>query len=397
MEWEALYQRYTAALSGTARPLAFVDEEALYENAQRVLAYAPKLPIRIATKSIRSVGILRRIFSYSPRFQGMLCMSAREALYLAQEGLDDFLIGYPFYQEAERVAFRRLLEAGKKAIALVDSPAQVEAIEMELSGTTLKASVCIDVDMSSDWGVLYFGVRRSPVSSAEKAVELARLIARQSHLELVGIMGYEAQIAGVGDRKVGWKGNIIRLLKRRSWREVVNRRRTVVEALKATGFDLKLVNGGGTGSLRETSSDPTVTEVTAGSAFFAPALFDHYENVQFVPAAGFSVEIVRQPTKEIFTCHGGGYIASGAVGPEKWPRPWLPPNARFLPHEGAGEIQTPLYIPNPPAFLRIGAPVYLRHAKAGELSQRFPYLYLVQGEKVVEKIPTYAALSEVWV
>lgn len=177
----------------------------------------------------------------------------------------------------------------------------------------------------------------------------------------------------------------------------MRRRQAVVEALKAAGFNLTLVNGGGTGSLRESSSDPTITEVTAGSAFFAPALFDHYEKVHFVPAAGFSIEIVRQPTKDIFTCHGGGYIASGAVGPEKLPRPWLPPHARFLPHEGAGEIQTPLHIPEPPAFLRIGAPLYLRHAKAGELSQRFPVLHLIRGEKSIEKIPTYAALSETWV
>lgn len=397
MGWEAAYHRYTTALGELSRPLAFVDEEALYENAQRVLAYAGKLPIRIATKSIRSAGILQRLFSYSGQFQGMLCMSAREALHLSEAGLDNFLIGYPFYQAAERRAFRALLEQGKKAIALVDSPEHVEAIEAELSGTSLRAPVCMDVDMSSDWGVLYFGVRRSPVRSVEAAVELARFIAKQPHLELVGIMGYEAQIAGVGDRRVGWKGGVIRWLKRRSWGEVVQRRRAVIEALKAEGFSLILVNGGGTGSLKETHSDPTVTEVTAGSAFFAPALFDHYEKVQFVPAAGFSLEIVRQPAPEIFTCHGGGYIASGAVGPEKLPRPWLPPRARFLAHEGAGEIQTPLHIPSAPSFLRVGAPVYLRHAKAGELSQRFPYLYLIQGEKVVDTVPTYASLPEVWV
>lgn len=397
VEWQAAYERYTGALRDFPRPLAFVDEEALYENAQRVLTYASHLPVRIATKSIRSIGILKRIFSYSARFQGVLCMSAREALYLASEGVNDFLIGYPFYQPVERKAFRQLLEMGKRAVALVDDPDHIEAIESELAGTALRAPVCIDVDLSSDWKVLYFGVRRSPVRTVEAAVELAQLIRKRSHLELIGIMGYEAQIAGVGDVGIGWKGGVIRFLKRRSWREVAQRRKAVVEALRAEGLSIALVNGGGTGSLVETRSDPTVTELTAGSAFFAPALFDHYEKVQFLPAAGFSLEIVRQPAPEIFTCHGGGYIASGAAGPEKLPKPWLPPDARFLPYEGAGEIQTPLHIPSPPPFIRIGAPLYLRHAKAGELSQRFPYLYLIQGEKVMERIPTYAIAPEVWV
>lgn len=396
MAWEEQYQRYTQALEGIARPLAFVDEEAFYENAQRVLAYSGRLPVRIATKSIRSAALLHRLFSYSTRFQGMLCMSAREALYLAQEGLDDFLIGYPFYQGAERQAFRRLVESGKKAIALVDSPDHVEALETEMAGSSRRAQVCIDVDVSSDWKVLYFGVRRSPIRTVEAVVELAKFIQQKPHLELVGILAYEAQIAGVGDRGVGWKGFLIRWLKQRSWKEVVHRRQAVVEALRASGFSLSIVNGGGTGSLVETQSDPSVSELTAGSAFFAPALFDHYQKVEFIPAAGFSIEIVRQPAKDTFTCHGGGYIASGAVGREKLPRPWLPPHARFLPHEGAGEVQTPLYIPHPPAFLKVGAPVYLRHAKAGELSQRFPFLYIIRGHSILEKVPTYAALSEVW-
>ncbi|MEN3041016.1 MAG: alanine racemase [Bacteroidia bacterium] len=397
MDWQETYERYTAALRTMPRPLALVDEEALYENAQRVLSYAGTLPIRVATKSIRCVSILRRIFSYSQRFQGLLCMSARESLYLAREGFDDFLIGYPFYQQAEVEAFRTLLESGKKAIAIVDSPAHVEVLQKALEGTNLRASVCMEVDVSSDWKVLYFGVRRSPIKTAEKAVELARFIQKQSHLELIGLMAYEAQIAGVGERQVGWKGPVIRSLKALSWKEVRRRRQETVEALRAAGISLRLINGGGTGSLSETKTDPIITEVTAGSAFFAPALFDHYQKVQFVPAAGFSIEIVRQPAREIFTCHGGGYIASGAIGPEKLPRPWLPPTARFLSHEGAGEIQTPVYIPNPPPFLRVGAPLYFRHAKAGELTQRFPQLHIIQGENLVERALTYGSLPEVWV
>ncbi|MCS7296812.1 MAG: alanine racemase [Bacteroidia bacterium] len=397
MKWVETYHRYTAALEGVSRPLAFVDEEAFYENAQRVLAYASEKPVRIATKSLRCVPLLHFLRSMSSRFCGFLCMSAREALYLAHEGLDDFLMGYPFYQSSEVAAFCQLLEKGKKAIALVDSPSHVEVLEKALSGTNLRAAVCMDVDVSSDWGWLYFGVRRSPIRSVEKAIELAHLIKRCAHLDLVGIMAYEAQIAGVGERGVGWKGPILRILKARSWQEVVTRRAAVVKALEGEGFDLSLVNGGGTGSLPDTSADETVTEVTAGSAFFAPALFDHYEKVEFVPAAGFSLEIVRQPAAEIFTCHGGGYIASGAVGSDKLPQPWLPPQAYFLPHEGAGEIQTPVRIPSPPPFLRIGAPLYFRHAKAGELSQRFPFLLLVKGERIVQQLPTYASLPETWV
>jgi D-serine deaminase-like pyridoxal phosphate-dependent protein len=39
--------------------------------------------------------------------------------------------------------------------------------------------------------------------------------------------------------------------------------------------------------------------------------------------------------------------------------------------------------------LRIGDRVYLRHAKAGELCERFASLYLVEGERIVDQVPTY--------
>ncbi len=397
MSSQNLYLRYTSALQGQPRPLAFVDLEALEENARRVLTYAGQLPIRIATKSIRCLEVLRYVQQLNERFQGFLCFSAREALYLAEGGLDDFVVGYPFFQVAEQEAFRTLALQGKKAVALVDSFEAAEALHYTFRGTDKRAQIALDVDVSSDWGWLYFGVRRSPLRSVEEVLHLAQAIKRLERVELVGVMAYEAQIAGVGDARVGWKGPLLRYLKRRSWQEVRAKRQAVVQALRDAGFELRFVNGGGTGSLRTTATDPSVTEVAAGSAFFAPGLFDHYQEVRFVPAAGFSLEIVRRPAKDIFTCHGGGYIASGAVGPEKLPKPWLPEGMQFLPHEGAGEVQTPILLSDPPEFLRIGSPVYFRHAKAGELAQRFPTLYAVRGERLEARWPTYAALPEVWV
>jgi D-serine deaminase-like pyridoxal phosphate-dependent protein len=41
------------------------------------------------------------------------------------------------------------------------------------------------------------------------------------------------------------------------------------------------------------------------------------------------------------------------------------------------------------ASLRVGANVYLRHAKAGELCERFNSLYLLSGSEIVGEVPTY--------
>jgi D-serine deaminase-like pyridoxal phosphate-dependent protein len=88
------------------------------------------------------------------------------------------------------------------------------------------------------------------------------------------------------------------------------------------------------------------------------------------------------------TCHGGGYVASGAAGVDKLPLPYLPEGASLLPLEGAGEVQTPVahrgHVP-----LAIGDPIFFRHAKAGELSEHFNRLLLLSSGKVALDVPTY--------
>jgi D-serine deaminase-like pyridoxal phosphate-dependent protein len=39
--------------------------------------------------------------------------------------------------------------------------------------------------------------------------------------------------------------------------------------------------------------------------------------------------------------------------------------------------------------LRVGDRVYFRHAKAGELCERFASLYLISGDRIVDEVPTY--------
>jgi D-serine deaminase-like pyridoxal phosphate-dependent protein len=51
-------------------------------------------------------------------------------------------------------------------------------------------------------------------------------------------------------------------------------------------------------------------------------------------------------------------------------------------------VQTPL-IGRAAGALRIGDRVWMRHAKAGELCERFDRLYLLEGDRIVDQAPTY--------
>lgn len=346
------------------------------------------MPIRIASKSIRSRWVLRYLLDKYEGLQGLMCFTAEEAIWLSQNGFDDLLIAYPFWEKDLLRQVAREIQSGKRIICMVDSPqhiARIQAIGLEID---TPISVCLDLDLSLKLPGLHFGVFRSPITSAEQAKPVFDAAEKASHVNMMGLMGYEAQVAGVGDRipGMGIKAPIVRLLKKRSISMVRDRRKAVVDSLRSWGADISLVNGGGTGSMESTCREPVVTEVTAGSGFFASHLFDYYDNFQHLPAAGYACRVVRQPQPGIYTCLGGGYVASGSTGIEKQPLPYLPQGATLHSNEGAGEVQTPVLYKGK---LQIGDPVFFRHSKAGELCERFNELAVIEGDQIVDRIPTY--------
>ncbi len=383
-ELEAIFSRLDA-------PFAFVDLDAMWANGRQLLERAAGTPIRVASKSVRCRALLEAILQRDPGYQGLMTFTLSESLWLAERGFDDLLVAYP---TADREALAELgrLDSERRPILMVDSLEQLDLIARASGPSGRPIRVCLELDVG--WWVLggrvKVGVKRSPVRTPAQAQALARAIAGRPDLELAGIMAYEAHIAGVGDRFPGWRQiqePLIRVIKERSAAEIAERRAAAVAAVRKVA-DVDLVNGGGTGSVHLTRRENVITEVTAGSGFFAPTLFDRYNDFSPLPAAMFALPVVRKPAPGVATLLGGGYHASGPAGRDRLPRPHLPPGLRLDPLEGAGEVQTPVVGPGA-ASLRIGANVYLRHAKAGELCERFQSLFLLSGGQIADEVPTY--------
>jgi D-serine deaminase-like pyridoxal phosphate-dependent protein len=384
------YPYYRRVFVGQRMPFADVDLDLFDANIAQAVARAGEKRIRVASKSVRSVALLRRILAADPRIQGVMSFTAREAVYLAGLGFDDLLIGYPTVHPADIAEVARATAAGARITLMVDSVAHVERVEQVAREQGVRLPLCLELDMSLDMPGLHFGVWRSPLRTAAQARPLIARIKASQHVWLDGVMGYEAQIAGVGDNAPGQriKNTLVYALKRRSAGDVARRRAELVALIGSLGGNLRFVNGGGTGSLRTTRAEPAVTEITVGSAFYGPALFDNYRDFRYRPAAAFAIEIVRRPQPTIYTCLGGGYVASGSAGREKLPAVYLPRGARLEALEGAGEVQTPVRYRGAVA-LEIGDPIFLRHSKAGELCERFTHLLLVKDGAVVETVTTY--------
>ena len=387
------HERYERVFTEVEAPFAFVDLDAMWANAEAMLERAAGKPVRVASKSIRCRALLEAILGRDERFRGLMTYTLPETLWLAEQGFEDLLLAYPTADAGalEALALRSAANPEGAPIVMVDCVEHLEMIKSVLGKGAAPIRVCIDVDASWWWlgGRVKIGPKRSPIHTVEQAVALAREIEKRPQIELDALMAYEGQISGVGDLPPGQRlrGAAIRFMQRRSAEELAERRAAAVAAVRQVA-ELEIVNGGGTGSLEFTAAEEAVTEVTAGSGFYAPVLFDHYSRFSLTPAAAFALPVTRKPSEWVATALGGGYLASGPGNPGCLPAPWLPEGLRFDDEEGAGEVQTPL-LGEPAGSLGVGDRIYLRHAKAGELCERFDTLLLVEGDTIVDEVPTY--------
>jgi D-serine deaminase-like pyridoxal phosphate-dependent protein len=389
---EAHRQRYDRATAALDPPLALVDLAAFDKNTADLTRRAGNLPIRVATKSVRCRHLIERALARSG-YHGVMCYSLPEALWLYAVGTsDDLLVAYP---TVDRKALRALAadEGARRHITImVDSTEHLDVVDQAVGDDHAEVRVCLELDVSwrplAGRPMVHIGTRRSPLFTPQQAADVARAIIRRPGFRLVGLMGYEGQIAGLGDAPPGHpvRARLIQGIQDRSAIELRQRRTEAVRLIQAL-TSLEFVNGGGTGSLETTAQDESVTELTAGSGLFGATLFDAYRRFTPDPALLFALPVVRRPGPNIATLFSGGYIASGPGTPDRLPQPHLPAGLSLIGVEGAGEVQTPVRGAAADR-LRPGDRVWLRHAKAGELAERFTDYYVLDGDQVTA-VPTY--------
>lgn len=392
------WQRLRRAIDGVPLPCALVDLDALERNGRTLDAMAGdhQKTLRLASKSVRCPRLISLILEGGQgTVRGLMTYTATETAFLAGQGHDDLLLAYPTAQRSDADLLAGLSAHGKTIAVVCDDDAQLAVLGAAAAraGTTLRICIELDVSFRPAPGV-HLGGRRSPLHSPADVVAFAARVRARPNLRVDGLMAYEGHIAGSTDRNPFTPLMNVpkRLVKLMSKDRVARVRAEAALALRAAGHEVRVVNGGGTGSLRWASAEDALTEVTAGSGYVDSQLFSYYRDLHLEPAAYFALQVVRKPAPGMVTCHGGGYVASGEAGVDRLPVPALPAGGALIGFEGAGEVQTPVVLA-PGVDVAVGEPYFFRHAKAGELAEHVNEYLLVRGDKVVERAPTYRGLG----
>ncbi len=383
------YKYYARIIKGRPLPCAFIDLDYLQENIRQIVRRAGTKKVRPGTKAIRSIEILRRIGASDRKFSGWMCYSAAEAVYLSRNGFDDLFLPYPVYQPQQLRDVCAEIKKGKLVTVTFDSAAHLAQYQSIAAQEHTVLPVCLDIDVASRFPFLHFGVRWSHVRTPDQVRALLRTVKECANVTLTGVIAYEAQIAGLPDRLPGHhlQNRVARVLKRISQRSITGLRREVVGIVAERGIELSFVNAGGTASLELTATDPCVTELTPGSGFFGPALFDHYAGLTLRPAAAYAIEVTRKAPGYLVG-HGGGYNAPGVCDASRSPVPYLPEGIKLTAAEGAAEVQTPMTYAGPES-IELGDPIFLRPSTAGILAEHFNELLLISNGATVGVATTY--------
>ncbi|MFC7764902.1 alanine racemase [Leucobacter soli] len=200
---EAYWPRFGEATAEHSAPVVALGLEALAWNAHDMLRRAGGLPIRVASKSIRVRGVLDAVLAL-PGYRGVLAYTLAEAVWLS-ETIDDIVVAYPSADLPALSALAADERAAARVAIMVDDVEQLDVVDRAAPpGRRRPIRVCLDFDASWRSRALgRIGVLRSPVATPEALRRLAETVLARPGFELVGIMSYEAQIAGVGDAPAG--------------------------------------------------------------------------------------------------------------------------------------------------------------------------------------------------
>lgn len=233
-----------ASLLSLETPVPIVDLDRLEGNLQRMASYTAShgLALRPHVKTHKSPWIGARQVALGA--VGLTCATPREAEEMSAVA-DDLLIAYPPVGHGRVARLMALPHDVRIAVAL-DSAEALRSLAAAARAAGRRVGVHVELD---------FGMRRVGVATAGEAIDLARLVERESSLEFRGLAFYPGHIRGAVDSQ----DQAIERLRR----DVDSAR----QAFERAGMAVPVISGGSTPTAWR-AHETGATEVRPGTYVF---------------------------------------------------------------------------------------------------------------------------------
>jgi D-serine deaminase-like pyridoxal phosphate-dependent protein len=210
---------------------------------------------------------------------GVTVAKVSEAEVMAAGGIEDILIAH-LVVGPSKVARLAALQHQADVKVTIDHPDHVGSLGQAADAAGVKIGVLVDVDL---------GMRRTGVTNAATAVELARLVSATPGLRFDGLMGYEGHTLMMPEAAN----------KRSAINEAIGRLLQVRDAVESAGLKCRIISAGGSGSYQYTADIPGLTEIQAGGGIFACRYYTQVCKVQgHLPALTLLATVISRPSSE---------------------------------------------------------------------------------------------------
>jgi len=254
---------------------------------------------------------------------GVTCAKLGEAEIMAQAGIEDILIANQIVGETKLARLVGLATSCHLTVA-VDDLSNAGAISQAAEQAGAQLSALVEVDI---------GMGRCGVVPGPPAVRLAQQVDALPSLRFAGLQGYEGHAVMVPDPEA----------RRQAAEEAIERLSATRDAIEATGLEVGILSGGGTGTYETTGAHPAMNELQAGSYATMDGRYASL-GLPFACALTIQAQVISVPTSERAIIDAGIKTMTGEFGlptvlsPAGWRITHLSEEHATLQRDGGGAL-----------------------------------------------------------
>jgi D-serine deaminase-like pyridoxal phosphate-dependent protein len=372
-----------------AHPSMIIDLPRLQANivAARNTLSDSKLKLRVVVKSLPSTKLIEHIASGMHTERYMVFNDAMLSAMALEQPESDLLLGKPLPVLAAERFYR--LTSGRDNFAamlpfsdphwLIDSIDRLQQYAQLAQSRNKVFRVSLEIDV---------GLHRGGFADVESLAQAVSFAKHHAHLEISGLMGYDAHVPKVPDSES-------------AYRKSQEKYQAAIEVLR-TNYDANreyCFNAAGSPTYSLHAKQTTANEVSVGSAFLKPTDFDLDTLAHHVPAVFIATPVIKAlpraevpgiemltgmrrfldaNTERAFFIYGGHWLA----------KPESPPGLQYSDLYGRSSNQE-LLTGSSSVNLQPDDFVFLRPTQSEAVLLQFGDLLVYDGKDIVERWPTF--------